>query len=117
MTDELMILLFEVEWMNINSITENLFMCMDDEESIIADAEKAFVSMLDAKYNEVKFKNYPKGEDGLYNKGLQGYTYGINYDMKLVTKTAEFVGKYNRYFEGDHILVEGNEVKILRGNA
>ena len=113
MTDELMVLLFEVKWFNINSIEEG-FIYTDDEEAIIADAEKAFVSMLDAKYNEVKFKNYPKGGDGLYDKGLQGYIYGINYDMKLVTKTAEFVGKYDRCFERDCIFVQGDDVEILK---
>lgn len=113
MTDELMVLLFEVKWFNINSLAEG-FIYTDDEEAIIADAEKAFVSMLDAKYNEVKFRNYPKGGDGLYDKGLQGYIYGINYDIKLVTKTAEFVGKYGRYFERDCIFVQGDDVEILK---
>lgn len=68
MTDELTVLLFEIRWFNINSITED-FIYTDDEEAIIADAEKAFVSMLDAKYNEIKFNNYPKGGDCIYVQG------------------------------------------------
>lgn len=113
MTDELTVLLFEIKWFNINSITED-FIYTDDEEAIIADAEKAFVSMLDTKYNEIKFKNYPKGGDGLYDKGLQGYIYGINYDIKLVTKAGEFIGKYGRCFERDCIYVQGDDVEILK---
>lgn len=118
MTDELMILLFEVKWFNINSVTvetiDDLFTYTDDEEAIVADAEKAFVSMLDTKYNKVKFKKYPQGGDGLYDKGLQGYAYGINYDMKLVTKAAEFIGKHDRYLERDYIFVQGDEVDIMK---
>ncbi len=119
MTDELMILLFDVKWFNINSAygvdnIDDLFTYTDDEESIVADAEKAFVSILDAKYNDIKFNSYPKGADGLYDKGLQGYMYGINYDLKLITNTTEFVGKYDLYPERDYIAIKKDEVTLLK---
>ncbi len=37
-----------------------------DRKRIVADAEKAFVSLLKPEYNVVKFANYPKGADNLY---------------------------------------------------
>lgn len=46
-----------------------------------------YKSTLDVEQIEVKIRNYPKGGDGLYDKGLQGYIYGINYDIKLVSRT------------------------------
>ena len=117
MTDELMILLFEVKWFNINMMgqeSDDLFTYTDDEEAIVADAEKAFISMLDSKYNEVKFKEYPKGTDGLYEKGLQGYMYSINYDLRLFTDKNIFYGKYRNFFGRDTIWVQGNDVKLIR---
>lgn len=120
MTDELMILLFEIKWFNINVMglgaqgLDNLFDYTDDEMAIIADAEKAFVSMLDSKYNKVKFKEYPKGDDGLYEKGLEGYIYSINYDLRLFTDKNDFHGRYNNFNGRDSILVYGDDVQIIK---
>jgi hypothetical protein len=119
MTDELMILMFEVKWFNINTMNSiedmnGLFIYTDDEEAVVADAEKAFVSMLDSKYNEVKFKQYPQGTDGLYHKGLQGYQYSINYDMIIFTEKASFIGKYEDFINRDAILVQENEVALIK---
>lgn len=118
MTDELMILLFEVTWFNINVLDniddiDELFLYTDDEQAIVADAEKAFVSMLASKYNEVKFRQYPKGKDGLFSKGLQGYSYSINYDLTLSTDKARFVGRYEN-FNRDSIIINGDEVKLFK---
>ena len=118
MTDELMILLFEVTWFNINVLNsidaiDDLFSYTDDEQAIVADAEKAFVSMLESKYNEVKFRQHPKGKDGLFSKGLQGYSYSINYDLTLSTDKASLVGKYEN-FNRDSIIIHGNEVELFK---
>ena len=118
MTDELMILLFEVKWFNINIMNslediENLFTYTDNEEAIVADAEKAFVSMLESKYNEVKFKQYPKGKDGLFNKSLQAYSYSINYNLTISTDKASIVGKYDD-INRDSIVIQNNKVSIIR---
>lgn len=120
MTDELMILLFEVKWFNINTIVseqdiENMFKYTDDEEAIVADAEKAFVSMFDSKYNEIKFKEYPKSTDGLYDKGLKGYLFSINYDIKLYTDKADFIGRFDN-LDRDGILVRDDEVLVLKAS-
>ena len=119
MSDELMILLFEVNWFNINTIEsvadiQNMFTYTDDEEAIVADAEKAFVSMFGSKYNEVKFKEYPKSSDGLYNKGLKGYSYSINYDLRLYTDKIEYLGKYDNYMDRDGIVVQGDYVTHIK---
>lgn len=119
MTDELMILMFEVKWFNINTMNNisnlnDLFAYTDDEKAIVADAEKAFVSILDSKYNEVKFKNYPKGADGLYNKGLQSYSYTINYDLILTTTKADIIGKYGDFIARDAIIIGNDGVKLLK---
>jgi hypothetical protein len=37
---------------------------------VVADAEKAFVKLMDPQYNHVKFKGYPKGKQRLGRKGL-----------------------------------------------
>lgn len=118
MTDELMILMFEVKWFNINTMNSiydvnGLFNYTDDEKSIVADAEKAFVSILDSKYNEVKFKNYPQGSDGLYNKGLKSYSYSINYDMTLTTEKCSISGEYNN-FNRDTIIVCKDDAILIK---
>lgn len=118
MTDELMILMFEVKWFNINTMNSmrdinELFTYTDDEKAIVADAEKAFVSILNSKYNEVKFKNYPQGADGLYNKGLQSYSYSINYDITLKTEKGSIVGKYDD-FNRDAIIICNDDVNLVK---
>ena len=118
MTDELMVLLFEIKWFNINTMGigsdfQNLFTYTDDEESIVADAEKAFVSILESKYNEVKFKQYPKGKDGLFDKGLKGYSYSINYDLTISTDKASIVGKYDDFIR-DSIIIQDNNVNLCK---
>lgn len=115
MTDELMILLFEVNWFNINicdSIEQlaDLNSYTDDEIAVLADAEKAFICLLDTKYNKQKYKSYPKGKDGLFDKGLQGYMYGINYNLTLRTDCMEFCGKIDNYLNRDQIAVQGSEL-------
>ena len=122
MTDEMMILMFEVKWFNINTMNsiediDGLLNYTDDEEAIVADAEKAFVSMLDSKYNKIKFKQYPKGMDGLYHKGLQGYIYAINYDMTIFTKKASFNGKYGDFINRDAILVQDNDAALIKAKC
>lgn len=118
MTDELMILMFEVKWFNINTMNSmrdinELFTYTDDEKAIVADAEKAFVSILNSKYNEKKFKNYPQGADGLYNKGLQSYSYSINYDITLKTEKGSIVGKYDD-FNRDAIIICNDDVNLVK---
>jgi hypothetical protein len=39
----------------------------------VADAEKAFVSLLKPEYNRIKYAGYPRGKDGLYKSGFANY--------------------------------------------
>lgn len=115
MTDELMILLFKVNWFNINIISsieqnENLWTYTDDEIAILSDAEKAFINLFKTKYNKIKYKSYPKSKDGLYNMGLEGYMYGINYDLTLCTDNMIFCGKFGDFICRDGVAVQGSEV-------
>ncbi len=38
---------------------------------IVADAEKAYVKILNSEYNTVKYNSYPKGSDGLSGHQLK----------------------------------------------
>ena len=52
----------------------------------MADAEKAFVSLLKPEYNVVKFASYPKGADGLYGSNFVRYGYVICEAMSFNTR-------------------------------
>ncbi|OTG81028.1 hypothetical protein [Acinetobacter sp. ANC 4648] len=54
-----------------------------ERKKIVADCEKAFVSILDPEFNSIKFKTYPKGKDGLYDTNLTRYVYYIGEDIKF----------------------------------
>lgn len=119
LTDEVMMLLFEVTWANFNKVIdpediESFYTYTDDENAVVADAEKAFVHMLNSKYNSIKFKKYPECKDGLYEKELKGYSYSINYHLQLVTEELAFTGQYDRYLEQDEIVIYNDVVKIIK---
>lgn len=97
-TDEMLILLFDVESININSAIDKkdideLFYTVPDIATI-ADAEKAFIHLLDTKYNEVKYENYPRSTDGLDGKGLDRYSFSIREQISICTDKAEVRGVY-----------------------
>ena len=89
-----------------------------DRIQIIADAEKAFVHILESKYNTIKFSEYPKGIDGLYKSGLKRYGYVIGEDISFVTDSQEIVGGYcsdEKISEtADLILIEGDNVALRK---
>jgi hypothetical protein len=121
-SDEIILFLFDIEPFTIQTIAEN-----DDDlrffkgapfENMVADAEKAFVSLLDPHYNVVKFKNYPKGDDGLYNLGLNSYGYIINENFRFNTATTLFKGFWSEVgFDNrqDSIHIEGDNVELHFG--
>lgn len=122
LTDELMLFLFDIEMTNINIIgisddlNDHLNYHTNDQNAVIADAEKAFVRLLDTKYNEVKFINYPEGLDGLYNKDLDRHSFNISEDISFFTKKAEFNGAFNQSFPQDLILTEKDDSIIVKGS-
>lgn len=69
MTDEAYLFLFTIEPTVVTSGLADDFEPFDlegQQNRIVADAEKAFVSLLKPQYNVTKFKNYRKGNDDLY---------------------------------------------------
>jgi len=66
-----------------------------ESKRVTADAEKAFVSLLKPEYNVVHFKNYPKGNDGLYDIALNSYSYAIAEEMTFRTAHGKFQGRRN----------------------
>lgn len=103
---------------NANDIDDDFFNSGIDNDRIIADAEKAFVSLLKPQYNEQLFKNYPKSVDGLYQQGLKRYGYVIGEEISFVTPNGIICGGVNRFGNptsaADTILVEGDEVRLVK---
>lgn len=126
--DEIYLFLFRVEPLFVNTyelneeIDEEIEFIQaptpSEQKRIVADAEKAFVSLLNPQYNKVLFKNYPRGRDGLYEAGFTRYLYSIGEVLSLATPKGAIKGDwdYERDFMtngADAIFVEGNEVKFL----
>lgn len=122
-SDEIILFLFDIEPLGIQTITAEdddyeLFQGADPNR-VIADAEKAFVKLLDPHYNVTKFQNYPKGEDGLYGEGLNSYGYIINENFSFNTASARFNGFWSEMgFDNrqDSIFVEGERVELHFGD-
>ena len=119
-TDEIVLFFFRVDPLLIQQIDsdEDINEFVDgisfDRSNIIADAEKAFVYVLDSKYNAIKYRQYPKGKDGLYNSGLRRYGYTIAEDITFITDTGSISGCFapegHIADKSDFILVEGDDV-------
>ncbi|MDC0710479.1 hypothetical protein POL68_18520 [Stigmatella sp. ncwal1] len=127
LTDELFIFLFDVHQTRINSVDpaeksevmKELFeLSSPDKMRIVADAEKAFVKILNTKYNTLKYTNYPYGVDGLYNQGFDRYGYFVDEDITFQTESALIRGGYagtaTRFTNPDLILVEGDTVNLVK---
>lgn len=118
-SDEVILFLFEIEPLGLQQIGPE-----DDDfelfggahwKKVVADAEKAFVKLLDPSYNVVKFQNYPKGDDGLYGQGIDNYAYCLNENMRFRTANAMFKGAFSEQkFDNrqDTIMVEGDSVEL-----
>lgn len=85
-----------------------------DPKRLVADAEKALVSLLKPQYNNVLYPNYPKGKDGLYGEGLDAYSYSISEGMAFRTAYGTIKGGREAYMtmsnEADFIMVKGDVV-------
>lgn len=81
---------------------------LPSEKKIFLDAEKAFVNLLNPEYNCVKFKTYPKSEDGLFNESYDVFSYMIKDYIILISNGIEIVGSKNE-FESDIIRIVNNE--------
>lgn len=89
---------------------------LEDRIRIIADAEKAFVSVIDTKYNEVKFKDYPMSMDGLSNSTVNRLSYLIDENITFLTDTISFHSKretiFNREIFADFLAIDFDEKKV-----
>lgn len=123
-TDETYLLCFKVEPLGITTFaTDHAFSDEDlnpsfERKRIVADAEKAFVHLLDPGYNAQKFKNYPRGADGLYASSYDRYGYSLIENVTLQAPAATFRGGRDPatgYISnvGDSIFVEGDTVRLL----
>ncbi|WP_057429660.1 hypothetical protein [Pseudomonas syringae group genomosp. 3] len=71
-----------------------------DPRTIVADAEKAFVSLLQPRYNLVRFTQYPKGKDGLFNSKLNNYAFSIGEALAFNTPHGKIRGYKGVLFGG-----------------
>ena len=85
-----------------------------EKEKIISDAEKAFVNILKPKYNKIKFSNYPKGTDGIFDYGLESHSYQIGEDIIFSTDYKEIVGSFNSNISHDIINIKGDKVFLTK---
>jgi hypothetical protein len=123
-TDEVILFFFRVEPLLITKVDSDEDIdelagdISFDHSKIIADAEKAFIYVLDSKYNFVKYKQYPKGKDGLYNSGLKRYGYTIAEDITFITNTESISGCFAPQGfiadKSDLILIEGDDVYLYK---
>lgn len=125
LTDELILLFLKIEevriqvWKEEDDSLEFIKGRAIDKKDLIADAEKAFINILNSKYNQQKYKNYPKGKDGIYNEGLTGYSYCIGESLTLVTDDTEISGEscpFDLYQNSDSIVITGDNVELLKTN-
>jgi hypothetical protein len=128
LTDEIIILLFDVEQSVIQlGRPEEIKPVMEaeaepflDKTSVIADLEKALVKMLEPKYNEVRYVQYPQGVDGLYREGLSQYSYALDETIELETDSVIFRGVASRDPTAspnelpDLITVQGDQVSFIK---
>ena len=121
-TDETYLLFFHIETMGIQTFAFNDDLSdvgvdfTRDRKRIVADAEKAFVKLLDPRYNEQKYTKYPRGADGLYGTGLKRYAYVIDENIVLHTGVTTIKGAHDSVRgvsnDADSIFIEGDEVRL-----
>ncbi len=122
--DEIYLFLFRVDPLVIQTFdfdhkfSEDDLSGIIDRKPIVADAEKAFVSLLKPDYNVVRFNNYPKGNDGLYSSDYARYVYAIAENLEFNTSHGRFRGGWDAQTqfvsnEADAIYVEGDAVKLF----
>jgi hypothetical protein len=121
--DEVILFLFRVEPLTVQTFEpDHEFEDSDFSENvelkrIVADAEKAFVSLLKPTYNVTLFKDFPKGRDGLYKGQYDRYGYAIAEGITLNTPSGSIKGGYDIPTgfisnEADFIFVEGDHVQL-----
>lgn len=87
------------------------------QDNLVCDVEKAFIRMLDTKYNDVKYQNYPRVEGGVFDLGFDSYAYAIAEDIRFEVQGQFVDGGYHFAMpasnDADIILVKGDEVSLI----
>lgn len=122
-TDEVYLFLMQVEPLIVTTFEldhdfeESNFTDVPDKKRIVADAEKAFVSLLRPEYNVTRFNRYPEGTDGLVDSDLSRYGYVIGEDLEFNTAHGRFRGRRDPHGfisnDADLIFIDGDEVSLL----
>ena len=121
LTDEIMLLFFKIEPFRIQIVNNTIDNSLNYTR-LISDAEKAFISILNSDYNKIKYKDYPKTNDGLYNDNFTGYRYKLGNLLTLVTNDTTITGdkfsEYNLMCENaDTIMIQGDSVELISNNS
>lgn len=120
-SDEIFLFLFRLEPLFITVMGAadeiDLDFCYPHKK-LVADAEKAFVNLLQPSYNVIKFSQYPKGVDGLYGSKLDRYSYSIGEDITFNTPHGKIKGGRNNDLGGltnkaDFISVDKEESRLF----
>ena len=123
-TDETYLFFFKTSVLRIhtydhetNFLEEDMSPDLDDSR-IVADAEKAFVSFIQGRYNKIRYKQYPRGKDGLFDSELRRYCYVINEDLTFFGRGATIVGAFEPNLpvsnNADAIFVEGEQAYLVK---
>ena len=119
-SDEIFLFLFRLEPLFITTYGVNSKIDLEveyDHKAIVADAEKAYVSLLEPNYNTVRFKQYPKGNDGLYDSNLDRYCYIIAEMLTFNTPNGTIKGARDPMGfpgnEADFIFVDKKSAKLF----
>ena len=119
-TDEIFLFLFRLEPIFVTTFGADCDIDLNfeyDHKKVVADAEKAFVSLLKPSYNKTQFKQYPKGKDGLFDSKLDRYTYSIGENITFNTPHGVIHGGRDNVFGGltntaDFIFVDKKTSKL-----
>jgi len=104
-TDEVVLFFFRINTFRIHEYTyeeyeevgKNLESIFNDNIMIIADAEKAFIKILNTEYNVTKYGNYPISIDGMYNEDVCRYGYFLGEDITFHTNDNSIRGRWTPY--------------------
>lgn len=104
-TDEIVLFFFRINTFRIHEYSLDNYetalseqgKTFDDKISIVADAEKAFIKILNTEYNSEKYNNYPVSDDGMFKEDVVRYSYFLGEDMNFITSDNCIRGKYTPY--------------------
>jgi len=123
-TDETYLFFFKTDVLRIHTFDIDSEFSEEDfdpdlrDTRILADAEKAYVRFVQSRYNTIKYKDYPKGADGLFGSGLNRYCYVIGEDLTFHGPGATIVGAYEPDLpasnDADGIFIEGEEARLIK---